>query len=127
MNRKMKIAYACALDDSNCEHGTLVYPVEPIEFHASAAPELRTKTARIVDIFRTLTEDRASDGGGKAKFPHANQALAEKRLVLPPDQSIGEKNEYSSCRLPELVDGFYRQLDRGDVKDATPAAVPALS
>ena len=111
MQRKLKISYGCALDDSNCEHGTLLYPVEPIEFHASAAPPVRRRTARIVDIFRALAEEQSSRGGSLARFPAANQALAEKRLLLPPNQSPATGNAYSSCRLPELVDGFYRQLD----------------
>ena len=51
------------------------------------------------------------DGREQARFPDAQRALAENLLVLPGGQFSDIDYEYSSCRLPALVEDFYRELN----------------
>jgi hypothetical protein len=86
------IAYACALDDSNCRGGLKYRP--------------DSKVPRIVDIVVSQIQE--------GDFPVARDALSKGVLRVPTGNEACENNPYSSCALPDLVADFYRQLSRSN-------------
>jgi hypothetical protein len=83
----LAVAYACAFDDSHCRgHGAAFVPVG----------------TRLVD----LLQDRIAGEGG-----YLATAKREGRLSLPDTYPPKEPNAYGSCHLPEIIEGFYKELN----------------
>jgi len=90
--KSIGIAYACALDDSNCLGGLKYRP--------------DSNVPRIVDIVMSQIKE--------GNFSVAKDALSRGALRLPTGSEAWEENPYSSCALPDLVADFYRQLSRSN-------------
>ena len=108
LGKPIKVEYACALDDANCKHGRTKYEPEPLHIDPNAASDVRDrisqKKVRIVDMVKAEVLS--------GRFPYAAKALSQGALLLPDKSSDGGGSEFASCTLPELVAGFYRQLNR---------------
>jgi hypothetical protein len=95
-NGSLKIAYACAFDDSNCgpNHGVLCPPAEIFSQTGVG------RQARLIDIFGARV---GLDGVLGA-------ARGSGRLLLPEGPRPRAENPFSSCHLPEMIELFYREL-----------------
>jgi hypothetical protein len=82
------IGYVSAFDDSNCGAGNAVVFPSP--------------GARLVDL---LLERIARENASLAT------AKREGRLFLPDTHAPAGPNAYGSCHLPEMIEGFYKELD----------------
>jgi hypothetical protein len=78
----LRLAYACAFDDSNCGEGDDA-------------------------LFRPDRLGRRTPQGA-VSFEETMSG----RLVLPTEGALGPANPYSSCHLPEIIEQFYADLVR---------------
>jgi len=92
----LKIAYACAFDDSNCgpDHGVLSPPAEIFPQNGAG------RKARLIDIF----------GASVGRDAVLGAALGSGRLMLPEGPRPGAENPFSSCHLPGMIEQFYKEL-----------------
>jgi hypothetical protein len=95
-NGSLKIAYACAFDDSNCgpDHAVLSPPA------AIFSPNGVGRQARLIDIF-------AASVGTDAVLGAARRSG---RLMLPEGPRPRAENPFSSCHLPGMIELFYKEL-----------------
>ena len=95
-NGALKIAYACAFDDSNCgpDHGVLFPPANIFSENSVG------RRARLVDI---LVASAAAD-------TILGAARGSGRLMLPGGSRPRTENPFSSCHLPEMIELFYKEL-----------------
>jgi len=95
-NGGLKIAYACAFDDSNCgpDHGVLFPPANIFSQNSAG------RHARLVDI---LVASAAGD-------TVLGAARGSGRLMLPEGPRPRNANPFSSCHLPEMIELFYKEL-----------------
>jgi hypothetical protein len=95
-NEGLKIAYACAFDDSNCgpDHGVLFPPAKIFSVNSAG------RHARLVDVLI------ASVAGDTVLGAACNSG----RLMLPEGSRPRAENPFSSCHLPEMIELFYKEL-----------------
>jgi hypothetical protein len=98
-NGPLRLAYACAFDDSNCGDGddTLFRPDRLGRRTPQGSVTFEETT--IVAMLRRSLQNLPTD-----------HVLRSGRLVLPTDGASGPANPYSSCHLPEIIEQFYAEL-----------------
>ena len=95
----LRLAYACAFDDSNCGEG------DEALFRAERLGRTNSQGAIIFEDTTILSMLRRAI----ASLPDSH-VLRSDRLVLPSAAASASANPYSSCHLPEIVEGFYADL-----------------
>ena len=95
----LRLAYACAFDDSNCGEGddTLFRPDRLGRRTPQGSVTFEETT--IVSMLRRSLQNLPID-----------HVLRSGRLVLPTEGAAGPANPYSSCHLPEIIEQFYADL-----------------
>jgi hypothetical protein len=95
----LRLAYACAFDDSNCGEGddALFRP----DRLGRRTPQggVTFEETTILAMLRRSLQNLPDD-----------HVLRSGRLVLPTEGSSGPANPYSSCHLPEIIEQFYADL-----------------
>jgi hypothetical protein len=99
LNEPLRLAYACAFDDSNCGEGNKALFRPDALGHKN---EMGAVTLEDVTILSMLRRNIDS-------LPAAH-VLRSDRLQLPPASGLADANPYSSCHLPEMVEQFYADL-----------------
>ncbi|KAB2919233.1 MAG: hypothetical protein F9K29_06355 [Hyphomicrobiaceae bacterium] len=94
----LRLAYACAFDDSNCTGHKALFPPDSLG-RSSPAGAVAFEDVRILSILRRTI-------GGLAE----GHVLRSDRLLLPAAAGPADANPYSSCHLPEIVEQFYADL-----------------
>jgi hypothetical protein len=95
----LRLAYACAFDDSNCGDGddNLFRPDRLGRRTPQGSVTFEETT--IVSMLRRSLQHLPID-----------HVLRSGRLVLPTEGAAGPANPYSSCHLPEIIEQFYADL-----------------
>jgi hypothetical protein len=94
---EVSIQYVCALDDSYCpDQGAVMFtPRSFIPGHDG-----RTKPEKLIEILKWVVGKDAT----------LSAACKAGRLRLPSGDGAPANNDFASCRLPEIVEGFYQDL-----------------
>jgi hypothetical protein len=127
--RSLKVVYACALDDTNCQRGDTKNSPSDIAFHPDADKEVRKKRARIIDIMRSNISGSLLEGSDQTcKYPALLDAQRRGYLVLDPAEKLADTKPlthlYSSCQLPQIISGFYKRLEAKPAETQVPQKEP---
>jgi hypothetical protein len=118
--RGICIRYACALDDSNCSDtvGVLFPHGKSQSSTGDGQPpilsgRIKRRPTRIVSLLQEMANWDSI----------LNRAIMDGRLLLPGQNTKCElRDDYSSCRLPEVIDGFFRAVEESEAADNRDAA-----